>query len=961
MTTTPISDRLLTELTNAALRSGAVLWLDGSGDYTAWVDALLAGATQHPRRVALHAYRGSYLDLLLRIDRAAAGTTPSPVVIHLPGFNEEDVKASPLLELYAPGRRFRKALDTLVTEAAAGYAPPQAVDAFVAGADWTLADADQWLAAQIAGGHGDAWEWIARLRPIEVYERLAGPGAPQVFGTQRVEADSPLWRYCESHLGVQRGWREQIGPNETLRLEDVAFVCSSWALAVEYVSDRSSPAVSPLLAGASGLSRPIVEACRQFAADLRTRHRGDYVQIASETERLLAEEAEAARAEDLGKIDTFFFEEQAVYRAAIAAVHDGRAAVVREWASRRLGSAHGEESFWLRGEPSRKAAWELLQAAQRLDSALAAATRRPTKSQTIESWVDAYATDGAPVDLAHRELEQLRNAMLGPALPEFFALREALDAARKRWSDWATAWAHGFNAACVSSGFLPERSLQQRHLFEDVVRPLLGGSPVALFVVDALRFEMATALQALLPTSRQAPIVLKPRLAELPSITSVGMNVLAPIARNDRLVPEVRSDLKEFDGFSTGEFRVNNPESRQRAMHARAGGGSCPLLKLEEVLERDVTSLRRTLGQAQLLVVHSIEIDKAGESGTGLTTFDTVLRNLASAFSALRDAGVRSFVFTSDHGFLLQPEGARGQVAHGTKRDVARRHVMTRVAEDHPEKVRVSFAELGYDGEGIHVLMPRGLEVFDRGKLPSEFVHGGNSLQERVIPVLVVHERAQAGGQLVEFEAQLEQAEPVMGMHRIRIALAAAGSQSSLAFSVPKAIELLLKVEDSDDVEVELAHAGAPAELAHGALVAPIGTEFELFFRLHGPNARRVAVRLTPCQSGVVVGNATTVERFSVSPRAARSTGSSGPESTPRDGGEGWLTAYDDQGVRQVFAHLHAHGSLTELEAAKMLGGPRGARRFALAFEDHVAKAPFVVRVDTTSGVKRYVREGGAR
>ena len=59
-----------------------------------------------------------------------------------------------------------------------------------------------------------------------------------------------------------------------------------------------------------------------------------------------------------------------------------------------------------------------------------------------------------------------------------------------------------------------------------------------------------------------------------------------------------------------------------------------------------------------------------------------------------------------------------------------------------------------------------------------------------------------------------------------------------------------------------------------------------------------------------------------------------------------------------MFEHLAAHGAVTEDEAAAMLGGPRGLRRFALQFEAHAQKAPFAVRIDVVAGVKRYVREG---
>jgi len=63
--------------------------------------------------------------------------------------------------------------------------------------------------------------------------------------------------------------------------------------------------------------------------------------------------------------------------------------------------------------------------------------------------------------------------------------------------------------------------------------------------------------------------------------------------------------------------------------------------------------------------------------------------------------------------------------------------------------------------------------------------------------------------------------------------------------------------------------------------------------------------------------------------------------------------------VRAVFGHLENHGTLTENEAAAMLGGPRGLRRFATQFEQYAKLAPFATRIEVVAGVKRYVREGG--
>jgi hypothetical protein len=41
----------------------------------------------------------------------------------------------------------------------------------------------------------------------------------------------------------------------------------------------------------------------------------------------------------------------------------------------------------------------------------------------------------------------------------------------------------------------------------------------------------------------------------------------------------------------------------------------------------------------------------------------------------------------------------------------------------------------------------------------------------------------------------------------------------------------------------------------------------------------------------------------------------------------------------------------------QVLGNARQVRRFALNFESYLEKVPFLVRVETTSGGKRYVKE----
>ena len=81
---------------------------------------------------------------------------------------------------------------------------------------------------------------------------------------------------------------------------------------------------------------------------------------------------------------------------------------------------------------------------------------------------------------------------------------------------------------------------------------------------------------------------------------------------------------------------------------------------------------------------------------------------------------------------------------------------------------------------------------------------------------------------------------------------------------------------------------------------------------------------------------------------------------TAEGGDAGWLEVFPDPGVRQVFQHIENFGGVNEADATQMLGGPTKFRRFSRKFEEYAEQAPFAVRIDTSSGQKRYVREGGS-
>ncbi|WP_216923311.1 BREX-6 system phosphatase PglZ [Synechococcus sp. CCAP 1479/9] len=1008
----PISTALEAELRQRVQQNGIVIWLDRDGHYSPLVDQLQALRAEGALPYAVHGFRGSHLALMLDLDAVAAGSDPPRLLIHLPGFTEDTVTQTPVLGLYRSGTRFRKALGTLIREAAAGQVPGEAIEAFVATEPDTLAMADAWLQAQLQADGGGLYEQVRSTPVVEVVEQLLSDG-PLCRQLTSADARDQFLRAMEATLGLPRNWHrpapqeiaessdsgdlgdaisnavmsalaqanvsqamwESGRPATRQQRDDLAFILTSWALVVEYVHDLKRAPKGAAAEAAKTVPARLVSTCRELASHLRARHTAIYQRTADEAELLLSEERQLARAEDLGRIDTFRFEESTVLEAALDALQQRQFRNAAQWAAQRLSSdgKQQSDSFWLQQDPARHETWQLISAAARLGEAIHHAGDLSRNLPSLQQAVDRYVERGAAVDQAHRLLEQRRLTALAPQIPAFERLLVELDGLRQLWRQWADGWAVAFNALCKEHGFLPEAGLQQRQLFHEEVEPLLRQAQnresqrCAVFLVDALRYEMAIELFQQLQDTPASTVQLKARLAELPTVTEVGMNVLAPVVSQGRLSPSLSSsDGGSIQGFRAGEFLVNNPDTRLRAMQARTAGGPCLKLSLEEVTSLKADTLKKKVDQARLLMVHSREIDSAGEKGVGLDVFDRVLQSLRAAWQRLRTAGVRNFVITSDHGFLLN-EGAPPAVRrHGNKNTPSRRHVFRPHAANHDGEVRVALADLGYQGVEGQLMMPEDTAVFDTGKHDMRFVHGGNSLQERLIPVLTLQHRVATGGSSQQFQIEAQQRQGVAGLHCLEIQVKTV-EQLALAFGSRNRIELSLKCPDDPDLQVELAQARGAAQLNGSVIQAPVGEAFELFFRLSGSSQEKVRVevfhpsgtdQVAPC----IPECRFLVTALSTAPQRPSEVATPAPQPAPATSPDSpipqWLQDLSEDGkIRQLFAHLADHGAITEPEVAAMLGSPRAARRFALQVDALASRAPFSVRIVVVGEVKRYVKE----
>jgi len=976
----PISALLAEQL--ASQVRGVVVWLDAPAHYSAFVDRLLARADKLP--YALRAFRGSYLELLLELEGGGVEIDPTPLLVYLPGVDSASIVNTPLYELHLAscgrGPGFVRPLEELVTQAATGKVLPDAIAVFVDGlsselGSAALEQADAWLAEQLDVPTSAVAARLRVMRPSEVLDDLLGG---EVDRRISIPGDlDALWERLGVWLGMPEAWGASMlaGAQELeggqVQAADVAAVIASWALCVEYVEDLSRPAKQARLRGIRELPIGLKTECRRIAEYLRKHHIGFYRRVADETEGQLMEEVAFARAEDLGQIDTFRFEDAKVLLAAFGALADGQWDQAAEWAQLRIAG----DSPWLRDDPHRLVTWQLILDAAQLGQALARAGELEGEAG-LEGAVERYVRFGAAVDHAHRRLEQRRGERLDTQMPEFDRLRGRLDGMRLAYRAWADAWARDFNAIGRAQGFLPRPGLQQRMIFDEVVRESCRQpGTTALFMVDALRYEMAQELAASL--GEREGVWLEARLAELPTHTAVGMNALAPVATRGRLVPVISKSASgklDIAGFRAGEFAVDDPLTRLRAMHDRVGGRRPERFGLDELLSKDRRTLARRLTALSLVIIHSSEIDEAGESGQGLGVFARIIQKLRGAWHLLRSAGVQRFVITADHGFMLLDESTATAQPYKRRTDPKRRYVIEPAVDvDYPNETRVRLSELDYDGADLHIVFPETSAVFDTGKRRENFVHGGNSLQERVIPVLRLVHAAPAGGLLLRYRIVAKAGEQA-GMHSIhaRVELITEGA---LDFSGMRELELALRV-DLPGVEVELGSVIGGGRIEGGVVHASIGEPLQIFFRLRGRTGARAQVEIHHPSRSVQVESALIEQRFAVIdmtpvPVSKPESDEAKPDDAKLDEVKPskatrakakavtlvWLEQLPEP-VRAFFGHLATHGIVTATEAEQLLGGRRGLRSLAMEFDKLVLRLPFGVRIESVNGVKQYIREG---
>lgn len=659
-----------------------------------------------------------------------------------------------------------------------------------------------------------------------------GVGWPQLRARLGAESAREILRALlapTSHqrdaLTAQDGWQQEA--REFLRLTiglDLKTRSKSWStiadelwryvLFSEFAFDLPGPLPEALqgVPHAPDSARLVIEdVCNQLRGD--PTGRADYVERAQAIEKDLRLEDLCKGIEDLGTRDTFPFEERSLMKAAIRGVANGDLDVTRHVLSTREGSV------WA-GSGESQAQWELVRAGMSVVEACEDLERQLPKHVRAQSdLIDYYLTSLREADRLQREFEQAAGDLMDP----FGLMQEVTEQARARYRKLIEAVQVAFVKNLEASGWPPSGLKANADTFDRLVaEPLkVDGHKIAYIMVDALRYELGLALQNML--SEDVTVELEAAYAQLPSVTSVGMASLLPGARAALTLGQANGTVSPC----LDEDPVGNVQQRMGYLAKRYGDRFA-----EYPLNDFVRGKAKVPPTVDLLVLRSTEIDKQLETNpeTTLSLIPSTLRSIRAAVHKLREMGYRGAVVATDHGFFLNASPGAGDVGVKPQGNwVVNAHDRMLLGDGAPNEhnLVIDAEKLGVRGDFAQASIPRGMVSYRSGHL---YFHGGASLQEAIVPVLVARLDADDGSESAVLKIEISYKN---GAKRVttRVPVIDVTLVADM-FSQDRSLEILLEAHDGKGNVVGEPRPGGDVNPASRAVTLVPGKRTQVVLRM---------------------------------------------------------------------------------------------------------------------------------
>ncbi|SDI37559.1 TIGR02687 family protein [Halanaerobium congolense] len=275
---------------------------------------------------------------------------------------------------------------------------------------------------------------------------------------------------------------------------------------------------------------------------------------------------------------------------------------------------------------------------------------------------------------------------------------------------------------------------QQKFYYNNIRKKMDKEERTFVIISDGFRYEAAQELNEQLQKEFKSPTELMAYQGSIPSETSLGMASLLP---NNKINID-----QEFNQILVDGMPTNSSKNREKVLNSYVE--KSVVLSAKELLQMTRDEMREVIFGKNLVYVYHDLIDTMGESHqTEQKVFEAVndtFADLKTLINALKNNVSASNIFiTADHGFIYRRRKleASDKTKHNAKdsNKESKRYLINKEKQDVDGALTFSLNYLAEDND-LYVSVPRGANRFSTRGGSLNYVHGGSSLQEIVIPII---------------------------------------------------------------------------------------------------------------------------------------------------------------------------------------------------------------------------------
>jgi len=355
------------------------------------------------------------------------------------------------------------------------------------------------------------------------------------------------------------------------------------------------------------------------------------------------------------------------------------------------------------------------------------------KTQAVDMY-RAYVNDYQQMDMYYRKFYfAFDNDSNSEILKKLKVMVENL---YTNWymSELSSHWSAAIHDEMKSSWVLPGIQSQKDFYRIFVAPKISNGDRVFVIISDALRYEIAAELADKLNSETTGACEIQPMLGVLPSVTKMGMASLLP--------------HKNLEIDLSGNVLVNGKSSSgidNRIGILQTAVTDSTAIHFQELKNMNKAGRRETFKGKKLVYIYHDSIDATGDkASTEVYTFTAAEKAIDELYDIVKiikdDLSGTNIFITADHGFVYQ----RNALEESDKIDkegiqaieVKRRYLFSQEKGERGGLLDINMDSLITNEHQITTYVPKATIRFKIKGAGANFVHGGASLQEIVVPLI---------------------------------------------------------------------------------------------------------------------------------------------------------------------------------------------------------------------------------